>query len=330
MDQRSDFILQFLERLGAPLSSAVIEVTPQDGTNETTGQEARQMALLLTKAVELSVSITSKMDINDAQGQTDALRLALAALVSPLIAHKYKTGNKTPDDSDIQAIAQTLDAALAFSDNFDPAADNTIRLENMTPGTPGDNAQIAIQYVHALIPVINSIATFSFGLPEQKLAQDVAGRLTQKAKTMLADMDIPTNTAQQTKRAELALFNTLCTIYASCHQAETTRLSTTNNREETPPSLDSVWKAFDIRAKMLEVLAQSSIPISSSTVTQPVAIQEKPLPSEAPAQPVPPETPTQPVQPETPAQPVQGEAPYNPMSFFKPAKESDGTQEEGN
>ncbi|MCB9988536.1 MAG: hypothetical protein H6868_04270 [Rhodospirillales bacterium] len=344
MNQTSEFLLQFLEKLGGPLASAVTSVVAGDSDDvaspEAARKEAAEIATLLTKSVELSVNLAAKMDLKDNEENADALRLALAAMAAPLIAHQYSINGKIPSDAKLQSLAKTLEATLLFADNFTPGADITMRLANTEAGSaPADGDQISIQYICALTPVVNVVETFPFGQPEQKLVQDIARRLVKRATALRQTIGetIPLQ-EQDAKKIELRLLRALVDLYVQCHQAETNRLTGMSNeaRAQSAPSqdgglsMDPVWSAFETRAKMMEVLAGSLSGTPATTTNAAPAPQAPVEPPPAPAQATPP-APAQVSSPPPPAPespPADDNASYNPMSFFKPgAKPAPDNQE---
>ena len=268
MTQRSAFQIQLLEKLGAPLLRAVSEVAlSQEQAGNGQKHEAERVAELLGKTVQISIGLAGSMDIKDADG--DSVRLALAAMAGPLIAAQYRATARVPGDGDIKRMIKALEAVLTFSDNFAPAADNTMRLENMAPGAvPADEGQVSIQYVGALVPVISAVASFPFGRAENKLVQEVADRLVQRSVQMGRSLLGDGVDEQTLKRSELQLLKALADIYVECHQAETRRLMTMDDAARARVaeqaggmlSMEPVWEAFERRAGMMEVLGKSAAP----------------------------------------------------------------------
>lgn len=357
MTERSAFQVQILAKLGAPLMAAVGEVAARENKagSDAQKQEAEQVAVLLNKAVQVSVSLAGSMDIKDTGAPDDSVRLALAALVGPLIAGQYKATGKVPGDNDIKRMITALEAVLTFSDNFAPAAENTTRLENMDPGFADEN-QIHIQYVGALVPVVNAIAAFPFGRPESKLVQEVTDRLVKKAESVSKGF-VNGAAPPAIKHAELSILKALGLLYAECHQKETGKLMAMDEAARTKLaedgggtlSMDPVWQAFETRAGMIEVIGRSAVPEAASS---PVAAMPPPAPEpqadEKPAEEPAPTAPPQPPAPEVPSVPdaaapetpaaapsspatEQGDGEdgnYNPMGFFTPGSKKSLTDDE--
>lgn len=332
MTQRPAFQVQILEKLGAPLMTAVSEVAArQENAGEASQkQQAERVAELLTRAVQVSVGLAGSMELKDSGAQSDDIRLALAAMAGPLVAGQYSLSGKIPGENDIKRMIKALEAVLTFSDNFVPDGALTQRLETMEAGTmPVDENQIGIQYIGALIPVINIIAAFPFGRPENKLVQEVTDRLVARSesigKTLMGDVAPPV-----LKHAALGILKALAQIYVACHRHEMERLMAMDEQARNKAaeaaggvlSMDPVWQAFDVRAGMVEILARGASLGGTQAAgggVKPVAVDPQPLP--APVQEAPPVVESPPVSPAPPAEPppqTPDDGNYNPMGFFKP------------
>lgn len=322
MDQRARYLLQILDKIGSPLMGVVAQSGAPDE------DAAKTVAALLGKTVQASIDLGTVMDVNPAEAQDDSLRVALAGLAGPLVAQQYKKKGAIPDDADLKKITAPLQTVLTFSENFSPDAVNTQRLLDLqAKGQIVDGHQAAIQYIGAFIPVVEAIATFSFGQAEQKLVMDVTNRLVQRAAEMREAL-LPNLDAEDQKRAELGLLDTLARLYSACHLHETDKVMKMGEKaRESGFSTDPVWASFDSRTAMLEALARNLAPVTAAA--SPAQSAAPPSPPPAPA--TPPEATPPPVQttpppaeppaaPETPppAAPPSG---ANPMSMFakKPA-----------
>lgn len=311
MNPRSAYLLQILEKLGAPLLAAA-EAHKGEGRTE-----AAVVAELLARAVQSGVSLTTVMDIRETGSDAESIRLALAALSGPLVAGHYAQTGKVPAEADIQRLVTALSAALTFADNFAPAAGNTARLAALEAGIPAtDDTQVMIQCLQALTPVVVTIAGYSFGRPEKKMVQDVTERLSRQASSLAAQV-VPDADASDLKFAELALLRAMVPLYCEAHRAETRRVLALDDtaRQQAAQAnggvlpLDPLWTEFDRHLSLLMVLGQSlrarqgegssqrAPQPQAQPVRQPVEIQQN-IPQET-AQAAPP-------------------GPYNPMAFFKP------------
>lgn len=350
MDQRATYLVQILEAIGAPLMSAISQSGAQDADNPQA--DAQAMAALLAKTVEASIELGNIMDINPAEAQDDTLRVALAGLAGPLVAGQYAARSRMPESPELKKITSALQAVLTFSDNFTPTPDTVERLKNLqASGQVVDTYQTQIQYMQAFIPVIEVVAAFPFGQAEAKLIMDVSDRLVKRAVELRETLLPGVGDEATQKRAELALLRALALLYSACHRAETEKVTGMDaDAQTTALSIDPVWKAFDIRAAMLEALAAKMVPANPGSgqaggnkapdvQAAPVEAVAPPVapaapPETAPAATPPPQTPPpQPVEPppappttEAPPPPVQPQNPDtaqgqgNPMAMFAKPK----------
>lgn len=290
MEKRSALIIQVFEKLGAPLMAAVAEVAARDpSAAQSDRNDAGKVAELLGKTVQLSIALANVMDIKDTGTTADTVRLALAALVSPLVADHYRQTVKVPNDADIKRMVTALEAILTFSDNFAPVAETIKRMAHIDPDLTviADETQTTMQYLSVMSPIIHEIGRFSFGQPEQKLLQETSDKLMKKAESIVARIKSTAADAASIKQAELQALKALSEMYVTCHKAETDRLMAMSEDERAQAAstggngVDKVWESFDKRAGMLEILCGSVAPSASGGAAAPVAPN---VPS-APAQP---------------------------------------------
>lgn len=302
MAPRTHFLVQLLQKLGAPLMGAVNAHSAGDASAE---KDAQTMASLLSESIKISISLSQAMNLKNDDGDADAIRVSLAALASGLVADSYRQTGRVPSENDVRRISKALESVIVFADNFAPASEHAKRLQTLDTTPPFiDPVQANIYSIHALAPAISAIAEFSFGQQDTRLIQDVADRLGAKAKDLLSTY------GGGNAMSELVILQALGQIYAGAHRAETARLKAKG--DDGAASIDSVWTAFEKQVAMLSVLlgAASGGSVSSSggggavkpAVAEP--IQEAPVaPPAAPAESTPPAA----------APPAGG----NPMAFFK-------------
>lgn len=348
--QRAELQTRVLEKLGAPLVSAVGDVMhrSKDGADNPR-QEAERTAELLAKTVQLSVAIANAMDLRETDGGGDSVRLTLALLAGSLIAGRYRQIGKMPSDAEIQRLSAALEAALSFSDNFVASAESAIRIDQLDPGVVlADENQMSIQYINCLIPVVNAVAAFSFGRPERKLVQEIAGRLVERAQGVAKNASSGALSGKAEKQAELAVLRGLATLYVRAHEAETERLMAMDETSRARAaqeaggefSMNNVWSAFEARVEMVSALSQSlsggrpdggrgpdvAVTTGRSAAAPPVTSPVTPPPPETRERPA---ASAPPPAPPLPAAPEAGEnAPsQNPMSFFKAPKRNTETDD---
>ena len=322
MTPRSAYQLQILEKVAAPLLAATEAKQPGE-----TRAEAAIVAELLARSVQSGLTLAQVMDVREQGTDGESVRLALSALAASVVAGFYRHNGQVPGDADMQRQITALSAALTFADNFSPAAENTARLAALGAGdAPADETQVMIQCLHALSPVVTTIAGYSFGRSDKKMMQDVTERLVQQAAQM-AQRLMPDAPLPERKLAELNFLRALAPLYCEAHRAETARVMALSDsaRQQAAPGgmlpLDPLWQDFDRHVALLDVLGQTLLRqfagqftgqsggVAPAAVAQPVA-QAPVTPQIFAAQP-----PTPP-----PAPPPEASAPYNPMAFFKPVQ----------
>lgn len=271
MAQNSEFTIQLLEKIGAPLAAA-IESVPLKG-EDTESEAAKIMAQMLGMAVQISISLNAALNITEDEVQADSTRLALASLAAPLIGAFYRQNERVPDDQDIKRMVKSQEAVLAFAENFTPAKKGASRLSLIGGDTPlFDETQASLVVLQALTPVISAIAEFPFGQSEIKLLQEVTAKIQTSA------ADIAKVSGATDKLSELLVLKALAQIYADCHRAETARLSTASDDSRTELSLDPIWDAYDIKVAMIEAIAGNTATNTGAVAPQPVAavLSDKP------------------------------------------------------
>ncbi len=269
MEQRSAFLLQVLEKLAAPLVAAISEVAvrqqmaPDPSKHGSMKPEAEQVAGLLTKSTQMSIGLAGLVDMNMPENEADSMRLALTSLASPLIANIYRLAGRSPTDQEIERVTAALNAVISYADGFSPAGDATTRLTNLENDfAPSDPSQVSILYMSALLPAINSVMSYSFGVPEKRLVQDVGERLVREAKVLRGRMFPMMSDEVEIAKADLALLRIVASIYSQCHFAEMAKLMATEEqtRQGMAPAMTSLWQAFILRIQMIEVLGDVLIP----------------------------------------------------------------------
>ncbi len=330
MDSRSSFLLQVLEKLASPLVASISEVSvrqmmmPDPSQPSTMRPEAEQVAGLLTKSTQMSIGLSELIDLKLPENEADSLRLALTSLASPLVANIYRLAGRTPTDAEIDRVMAAMNAVFTYSENFAPASDATARMAVLDQDFyPADKVQVALMYMSALLPAVNSVMAYSFGVPEKKLIQDVTERLLEEAKDMRARMFPKLKTERETSQADLAVLRMATLIYSQCHFGEMAKLMATEEqaRQGLAPAMTTLWAAFSLRMEMLEILADVMIPDDEESV--PVAsgggdaIKPSVEPATAPAAAAeaPSATASTPPPPAPPPAAATGEK-ANPMSFF--------------
>ena len=328
MNLRAQYLLQIFEKIGGPLLAALggNANAPQEAeADKQLAADTQQTAELLAKSVQLSIDLGKMASIETAaEDEADTLRVALAALAGPMVAGQFKQLGRTPSDQDLSRITSSLEAVLTFSENFAGDATHTTALENLQASGQAVSAhQTNIQYLHLFIPVIEAVGKFAFGQQDKTLMRDIAGRLSNEAKLLRAEIFGESLSADDAKRAELGLLRTLAQIYAGAHERSIAKAATDGG------DIKMVWDDFETQLSMLQTLGENLAPDAGATnsgSTAPVspaasAPAEQAAPAETP-QATSPLTPPPSAPAEQTAPPAQASGGGGPMSFF--TKKGDG------
>lgn len=333
MDSRSTFLLQVLEKLASPLVASISEVSvrqmmmPDPSQAGAMRPEAEQVAGLLTKSTQMSIGLADLIDLKLPEGEADSLRLALTSLASPLVANIYRLAGRTPTDAEIDRVMAAMNAVYTYSDNFSPASDANARMAVLDQDFyPSDATQVALQYMSALLPAVNSVMAYSFGLPEKQLIKDVTERLLKETKTLRETMFPHIKDERDASKADLAVLRMATQIYSQCHFGEMAKLMATEEqaRQGLAPAMTTLWQAFSLRMQMLEILAEVLVPGERPIVEAGSSGAVKPAPvaaeNKAELKAVPAANPADAAPAQAPA--ADDGAAKNPMAFF--AKKNTG------
>lgn len=336
MNQRTQYFIQILEKIGTPLLSAIIT---QPSANDDAQDEARKMAGLLSKSVEISISFGQMIDINALGEDSDRVRVAMMALAANLVGENYKSKGQPPGEAENKRMVAALQAALTFSENFSASPENTKALGTLEAnGQASDIHQTNVQYIQAFVPVISAITEFSFGHKEPKLMTEIASKLISKSEDMARALSANSNEPAPT-RVALGILRALATLYADCHRMETAHVMKMSEDERARQAqdsgalaLDAIWQAFDLRVTVLEALTQNILAGSGATTsTRASAKPVTPPPAEAAPPPPPPPIFQAPSQTEAAAPPPAtppAQPAGNPMSMFSKKRESEAPKTE--
>lgn len=350
MKARTEYLVQVIEKIGGPLLDAVTANSAKDDGVTISKEQAEQVATLLAKTVQLSISLGKLIEIEKTEADvTDSLRVAMAGLASPIIASQYRHSGKAPSDDDMGKLGNALEAVMTFSDNFSPSPENAERLKTlMSNGSPVDIHQVNVQYIHAFVPVADVITRFPFGQAEKKMVQDAAEKITAKAKAIREDIfgDIEDKDTQ--RLYELGIVKALADLYTHCHTQEMDKLMALQepDADAQTKALSALWDNFKMRAETLQTLAENimpkgvkaatasgsggsgpavaaaaTAPTAATTAAPPPAVAPQQPPATETAPPPPPVAPpvTPPAEQQTQQPPAQSAA---PPIFQKPQGES--------
>lgn len=279
MPASSFFSVQLLSKIGAPLVRAIDMVS---SVNKSEAEAAETMAKMLALTVEASISLHEKLGVTENEEQADATRMALAALIAPLIGGFYERHEKLPTGEDKEKIVKLLQTVLTFSKKYSPASEHVSRLSTIGEGQVlFDAGQSKLVVIQSMVDVMNAISEFNFGQKETQLIQGIAEQLEKDAAVLAKENGI------SDKLSELMIFKSLALVYATCHRAAGKKLS--DSQGGILP-IDPVWAAYETRVAMMSALisGEDEAPAPQETVVQtPVAsVAEKPVVAPPPSAPV--------------------------------------------
>lgn len=307
---------------------------PADGGDPAL-QDAQHVAELITNSVQLSVSVSESMQLQENEEGADSVRLALAALVSPCVAEYYQHHGQAPAEKDLGKIAKSFQTVLTFSENFSQIPGHIQRLQALGPDLAAhDENQLILCHLKAALPIVKAVNGFSFGQNETILLQEIVSRLTQRAQSLyqeLCEEKVGSVDVGQKQYYELMVFVALAQLYSDAHLAETQRLSTIQDSEGAA-SIDTVWSSFDTKLAMLVAVLRAGVPgLSQATQVQAQSSGGGPAQAPPPVPPVEPPVsgapppPTAPIAPSATSpttEPAAASGGGGPMGFFKPGAQT--------
>ncbi|MAS88103.1 MAG: hypothetical protein CMH30_09045 [Micavibrio sp.] len=270
MDSKTLYNIKVFEKLAAPLMNAVLRGSYQKkGAVE--ADDVAQISSLLRTSIKMSKALSDSFQPSN-NDDADALRLAVACLVSPIIAEHFAKTGKDLSDEDIGQFSDVFDGILDFTDKFaeaKDAANRRLRLANPDPISVSDRLvfdedQMTIQAMQALLPVVIRVAEYSFGHDHKELLAEITTKLQSRAKIVARALFGRADDISDQKLSELGVLRSLTHIYASCHMAEKRRYEEMDEklREKSMNktgelSLDTLWHMFEMRSGLMVALTKN-------------------------------------------------------------------------
>jgi hypothetical protein len=270
MDSRTLYNIKVFEKLAAPLMNAVLRGSYQKkGALE--ADDVAQISSLLRTSIKMSKALSDSFQPSN-NDDADALRLAVACLVSPIIAEHFAKTGKDLSDKDIDQFAGVFEGILEFTDKFaeaKDAANRRLRLANPDPISVSDRLvfdedQMTIQAMQALLPVVIRVAEYNFGHDQKELLSEITTKLQSRSKIVARALFGRAEDTSDQKLSELGVLRSLTHIYASCHMAEKRRYEEMDEkiREKSMNkagelSLDTLWHMFEMRSGLMVALTKN-------------------------------------------------------------------------
>lgn len=252
MGHRGFFRQKMVDGIGRPLMEAVTAVQAQGGQ---TASIASIVAELLNRSVMMGISMSESLDLKGDEVAAANARLAMTTLAAQLAGDFYKRTGRIPADADLKKIQPAFDTILSFADQLVSETGNP---DDIGEVPQADEYSKIILYMKAMTPIIMEISAYSFGRPERKLVQEVAGHLGARAASM-RQLLFPNSPQPDVKTLEAGILAALAGLYVECHKYEKRRLESLSEAERVQsgalPSLEGLWALFEERVSMLEMLS---------------------------------------------------------------------------
>ena len=286
MVQNADFYTLISEKIATPLTMAAEEFSMRDEKASKDADRAKQIAAMLAKITSLSIKAMDKLDIKEYEEKDgDALRLGLAGVSTPMVANFFRMKGQMPEDTDVEKFVSSIETVATFGKNFDIASDHVLKLKTLDGVTvEGDKNFVHLQYLQIFAPIMATIQTFSFGMPEQKMLQEVTEKLVARAKS-LADELFPDIDKGKAVFAQLSILRTLTMLFTQAHMGQMAKMMTATGADKPNITLADVWKQFDKTVAMISTLAtgffsdepmeQASAPVEVEVKSPEAPVEEK-------------------------------------------------------
>jgi hypothetical protein len=249
---RMQTLLTAFRQVGMPLLQALSEA-PAGAEGAPPPVKVEQFGALVDSAVALSQELSAQLGASEEK--VDAwVRWALAGGASQVVASRYRASGQPMPPEEAKRLA-TLVAEL--QDRFKamlPAGNEPM---------PNTVATFRAKMMEALVPVVGSVAQYSFGRAEHALLAEVAERLVRTADQVTRALAPAGSTAEEWRLLCWNVLKAAGQIYTESHYAEADRLLYMNPDERAAyfakhgniVPMTQVWQAFNQRMAMLATLA---------------------------------------------------------------------------
>lgn len=295
--KQAQTLLRVFESLGVPLMGAVAEVQLWSGAPAQPEESARQFAALLSASISLGTKMVEKLQPTTADDAASA-RLSAAAMAAGLIAQHYTLTGQLPDDAFNRRCLDAYDGTLGLADSFDDGASNPL-------------SDPIAQRALALMPLVQSMMRFPFGLADNQVITRLGEDLCERANALAQAYE---GNGVDAQARELAFLKGCAGLLSRACDAEMGRLEQEFARgNTTPPDPESIitaiWLRFEDGLDVLRAVIGFASGQTSTDGAAPVIKTSTPR-AKAPV--------------ETPAIQQIEDGPFNPMAFFSNKKEASG------
>lgn len=249
--------------LGVPLMNAIIDVRSRSDMGKhpaRSEEDARALSSLVKTSMSLVRHISSRFSVNNPE-KSLAVRIGLMGFVGSIVSDHYKTFAVLPDEDALFELLSKVDTVLSRIDLQKWIQD--VGVNDWRAAYHRSDAVFSAGQLDAAAVLIQSVTKFNFGYENEALLTFVMDELSNKVSHIVDRLSFSNELLWQRDMLELTLIKTLATLYNECHMEEIVRLNSLTEEEqqeyisqyEGSYSLEPIWKAFDMRVHMLQVLA---------------------------------------------------------------------------
>ena len=265
MRPRTELSLLMLQNIRVPLLRSL---TISEEASGDIAKESGLLADLLRRSTEYGIQIEKALDLPSGEEKNKSLRIALTALGAQTLSLQREKAGKTPGENEAKRILSALEPVLAYSEQYVPDEWAIARLQALSADFALlDGQQVQLQQIAAFLPVLQAVAGFSFGQPEARLIREVADRLSAYAAALRERLLGRELDADEAKIVDLVFVFILAALYADCHNTKTKTMTKPGERSAPghangdAKGMESIWSAFELRAAMLETLAETFLAV---------------------------------------------------------------------
>ena len=259
--KRAELLSVIMHDIGLPVIQGIIEV----GLEKPEKKVVEDVTKLLKQTIDNAEEIKSLLDLLEDEEKDVSVRLNLATLSCHIIASYYNKNGRLPTETELKRSVSSVDLLLTFSENYIPMD----RLEGLFPEhlrglSPLSRTVANLVYLKYYVPLIDTVAEFSFGKTKTKMIQDVSEKLRSKAADLTRILMGSNIAEHEQKSSELLVLSSMIPLYCSCHNKEKDRIMSldekTRNAESSDEQIENIWTVFEKRMEMLTLLAKHIMP----------------------------------------------------------------------
>jgi len=259
--KRAELLSVIMHDIGLPVIQGIIEV----GLEKPEKKVVEDVTKLLKQTIDNAEEIKSLLDLLEEEEKDVSVRLNLATLSCHIIASYYNKNGRLPTETELKRSVSSVDLLLTFSENYIPMD----RLEGLFPEhlrglSPLSRTVANLVYLKYYVPLIDTVAEFSFGKTKTKMIQDVSEKLRSKAADLTRILMGSNIAEHEQKSSELLILSSMIPLYCSCHNKEKDRImpldEKTRNAESSDEQIENIWTIFEKRLEMLTLLAKHIMP----------------------------------------------------------------------